>query len=366
MNILSITHQYPPYHQGGRAKHIQSLFQALGDKGVKIDVITLGKGASRQEDNITVHLIEPVFQVDALNKFYFISKANERAKKLKQDKKIDIVLSHSTDGALVSKDEIPFVVKLHGFRASWMHLHKKPTRRVYYELERWLEKRVLKKADEVIAVSEMVKRDVKNFYGVQSVVHENAISDLFRGRMTTDKSFEDKKNLLMVGSFVRRKGCHLIPSILEKMSEERNDVKLIHVGKISDGDLYHEVKRKLGSKGLSKYFRAHGRVDRKELCRFYEGSRLLIHPAVYDPYPKAPMEALALGTHVVVSTGTGGYEELKKRTGGIHISELQNFPDKVVEAYRSALEEKPDVYALKSWDEVASETLNFFEKIAYK
>ncbi len=364
MNILSITHQYPPYHQGGRAKHIQSLFEALGDKGAKIDIITLGESASCQEDNITVHLIEPVFQVDALNKFYFIFKANERAKKLKQDKKFDIILSHSTDGAFVSKDEIPFVVKLHGFRASWMHLHDKLRRRLYYEFERYLERKVLTKADEIIAVSEMVKRDVKKYYGRESVVHENAISDLFRGYETTG-NVSQKENLLMVGSFVKRKGCHLIPEILERFDGEKSP-KLIHLGNISDKDLFSEVKRELKAKGLEKNFKALGTVDRTELCDFYKKARLLIHPAVYDPFPKAPMESLTMGTPVLVSETTGGYAELKERVGGIHISNLQDFPEKVVKAYESAGKDEINKEGIKTWDEVAEETLALFKKAPSK
>ncbi|GEM_PF-1883028 len=364
MRILSITHQFPPYHQGGRAKHIQNLFRALTEKGVEIDIITLGDFKGPDEDkDINTHLVNSPFRVDALNKFYFMYKARGIAKKLVKQKNYDIIIGHSTDGALLSKFDVPFVVKLHGFRASWMHLHENLTRRLYYEFERYLEKRVVNRADAVIAVSELVKNDVEKYYGVKSEVHENAISELFK------ESFDSKNrgkdiDLLMVGAFVKRKGCHLIPGILERFAEMGSIPTIVHVGKISDQKLYSQVRQELESKDLSEKLKSYDPVDREKLCEFYERAKLLIHPAVYDPFPKVPMEALARGTEVVVSDKTGGYEELKERTDGIHISKLSDFPDKVYEVYNRKESAKPDPKAIRSWDDVADETLKLFEKLS--
>ena len=364
MKVLSITHQFPPYHQGGRAKHIQNLFKALSEKDVEIDVITLGDNERSDEDEyINIYLVKSPFRVDALNKFYFMYKARGITKKLVQKKNYDIIMGHSTDGAFLSKFDIPFVVKLHGFRASWMDLHEDLTRRIYYEFEGLLEKRVIRRADAVIAVSELVKRDVEKYYGVNSEVHENAISQLFK-KPFHSKDREKDIDLLMVGAFVKRKGCHLIPEILERFSEMGSIPTIVHLGKISDQKLYSQVRQKLESKDLSDKLKSYDPVDREELCEFYERAKLLIHPAVYDPFPKVPMEALARGTEVVVSDKTGGYEELKERTDGIHISKLSDFPDKVYEVYNREESAKPDPKAIRSWDDVADETLKLFEKLS--
>lgn len=366
MKVLSITHQFPPYHQGGRAKHIQNLFKALSEKDVEIDVVTLGDSERPDEDEfVNIHLVKSPFRVDALNKFYFMYKARGIAKKLIKQKNYDIIIGHSTDGAFLSKFDIPFVVKLHGFRASWMDLHEDFTRRLYYEFERLLEKRVIDRADAVIAVSELVKRDVKKYYGVKSEVHENAISDIFRKSLDSDNREKDI-DLLMVGAFVKRKGCHLIPDILQRFSEMDNIPTIVHVGKISDQKLYSQVKKELESKDLSGKLKSYEPVDREKLCGFYERAKLLIHPAVYDPFPKVPMEALARGTEVLVSDKTGGYEQLKERTAGIDISSLSDFPDKVYEVYNREDRARPDPEAIRSWEEVAEDTLQLFEKLSSK
>lgn len=75
--------------------------------------------------------------------------------------------------------------------------------------------------DEVIAVSEMVKKDAKRYYGVDAEVHPNAVSRFFKDQVDLDAraSRGIRNNLLMVGNFEKRKGFHLIPEILNEFSK---------------------------------------------------------------------------------------------------------------------------------------------------
>ena len=57
-----------------------------------------------------------------------------------------------------------------------------------------------------------------------------------------------------------------------------------------------------------------GRVDVIE--RFYAAADVLVHPAHYDPFPNAILEALACGVPVITTPGCGGAEAIEDGKSG--------------------------------------------------
>lgn len=366
MRILSVTHQYPPYNKGGMAKHIESLFEALSQKDIKIDIITLGhkKEPKKNQENIKIKYIKPIFPVDALNKFYFILRARKASRNLISKNNYDAVLSHVNDGVLVDTKNIPLIVKLHTLWEPQRQLYKGILGKLYLNAEVYMEKKVLEKSEKVISVSQMVKNDVKEIYGVESIVHDNAVANIFNDDFDSEKIPDDKKNnIIIVGDFIKRKGCHLIPEILEEFKNEDRIPKLLHIGEIKDKKLLQKVKNRLKSQGMSGKLETKGYLTRKELIQYYMTSKLLIHPAIYDPSPKAPIEALSCNTKVIVSENTGGYRKLKQETDSVYISSIENFPKKVKKIFQSDSKMNNEIKLIRSWEEVAEDTIELIKEI---
>ncbi len=362
MKILSITHQYPPYFKGGRAKHIENLLGALSELGIKPTVITLGeKQGWSQEDGVDIYRVRPIFPLDAINKFYFMIKTKWIIKKFFHIDDFDAILSHNNDGVFINSNKVPFVVKLHGLWIPESFLYKNPITRTYFNIECLFEKKALLKADKLIAVSEMIRHDAKKAYGVDAEVHPNAISSVFKSDALSQEG--RKSDILMVGPFIRRKGVKLIPEILNFFKKKGQRVpKLVHLGEIKNEKLLSEIIDKLKSKGLEDKLETLGFVERDKLRDYYANSNLMIHPALYDAFPKAPMEALSLGTEVVVSEKTGGYRELSEQMNGIYISSFSDFAEKVFSVYNSEKRFEP-TNIIRGWDEVAMDTLELLQEV---
>ncbi|WP_420550147.1 glycosyltransferase family 4 protein [Litorivicinus lipolyticus] len=104
------------------------------------------------------------------------------------------------------------------------------------------------------------------------------------------------------GSGWRRKGLMLVIEALVELPNYR----LVIVGKDKQHAIY---RRRVAELGLSERVDFMGVVE--DMRVFYSKISVLVHPALYDPFPNVTMEAIGLGIPCVVSkfTGTADFAE---------------------------------------------------------
>lgn len=166
--------------------------------------------------------------------------------------------------------------------------------KLHYEKESLLDARLKK----IIVNSQMVGNEVLDLYGIpkEKVL---LIRNIVRKEFLESKfDFSNPKNtLLFVGSGWHRKGLSLA---LETLGLLPSKWKLLIVGKDKSISKYQKIVDHLG---LSDRVSFLGRL--KVTPSIYQNASVLIHPALYEPFPNVATEALSQGVPVVSSINSG-------------------------------------------------------------
>ena len=169
-------------------------------------------------------------------------------------------------------------------------------------------------AKKVIAISEIVHRDISDYYGIAEdrmvTIYNGVDTERFHPR---NKAYRDEIRsqygispqellLLFVSHNFRLKGLRYLIQAIALIKRKRQNVKLLVVGRDKAGP-YRRLAKKIGC--ADDVFFAGGV---KDLEQYYASADMLVHPTFYDPCSLAVLEALASGLPVITTryNGTGG------------------------------------------------------------
>jgi len=170
------------------------------------------------------------------------------------------------------------------------------------------------KAKKVIAISEMVQRDIIDYYGIP----EDHITVIYNGVDTERFNPDNRRHrggirgryglkpddilLLFVSHNFRLKGLRYLIQALAFVKREKHNVKLLVVGRDRAGP-YRRLATKLEC--ADDVIFGGGVTD---LERYYASADMLVHPTFYDPCSLVVLEALASGLPVITTryNGAGG------------------------------------------------------------
>ncbi len=170
------------------------------------------------------------------------------------------------------------------------------------------------KAKKIIAISEMVYRDMSDYYGIpadrMTVIYNGVDTEYFHPRNKKYRegirsrygfSSEDLV-LLFVSHNFRLKGLRYLIQALSLVRAKKNNVKLLVVGR-DRAEPYRRLAKRIGCADDVLFA---GNV--KDLERYYASADILVHPTFYDPCSLVVLEALASGLPVITTrrNGAGG------------------------------------------------------------
>ncbi len=165
----------------------------------------------------------------------------------------------------------------------------------------------IRKAPLVIAVSHATKRDLVRHLGIYEerifVVHEAVDHRVFRpveGRRL------ERPYLLFVGSEQPRKNLVAVLRALKRLRRQPRfrDLALVKVGKAGSGDapFRRRTLAAIRELALERDVIFTGRVSDAELAGYYSGAECFVLPSFYEGFGFPPLEAMACGCPVVVSS----------------------------------------------------------------
>jgi glycosyltransferase involved in cell wall biosynthesis len=106
----------------------------------------------------------------------------------------------------------------------------------------------------------------------------------------------------MVGTIFDRKGHDLgLRAFIRLFSTSQN----VYLALAGEGPDRQALESQAAAAGLGKKFRVLGWLEPDEMDVLYAATDVLVHPARFDPYPLAVLEAMAWGTTVVGSDASG-------------------------------------------------------------
>jgi glycogen synthase len=406
MKIGILTNEYPPNVYGGAGVHVEYLTRELvkldgGKHSVK--VLCFGNQKERGS-NLTVRGInpEPYFTAKNPKHQLFMDTLLKDISMSDQLTDIDVVHCHTWyshfAGLLVKQlQRVPLVLTTHSLEPHrpW----KAEQLGSAYYASTWIEKTAYENADGVIAVSESMKNDVHELYGVPfgkiRVIHNGIDLSQFKPEMNTkvlDKYKIDKTIpfILFVGRVTRQKGIiHLVNAI--KNIKPGHQVVLC-AGSPDTPEIGAEMEEKVAQArrvSKNKIIWIRKMLPREDLIPLYSQAAVFVCPSVYEPFGIINLEAMACQTPVVASA-VGGIPEvvvpgvtgvlvpIKPKSGSVaEPADPDKFAGDLASAVNSIIDSPETLKQMGiksrqrvlehfSWPSIAAQTLAFYGELIEK
>ena len=349
MRIIQVAPRYPP-HAGGVETHVAEISRQLVDRGHDVTVFSADAedGLPRREtrDGVRVRRFRGFAPGGAFHVAPGIAPAVRRIN-------VDVVHAHNyhslpvffaalgvADAPVLGRgaDDARFVVTPHYHGGSASGLRDRLLS-LYRPLGGW----ALRRADELVAVSEWERDRLRADFGVDAAVIPNGLDVERFGEAPPEE--RDRPYLLCVGRLEAYKGIQHAIRALSELSE----YDLMVAG---SGDYRSELGRVAREVGVSERVEFLGYVADERLPRLYSGASAYLLLSEFEAYGMTVAEALASGTPCVVRTGSA-LDDWTSESGVVGVDGVS--PGNVAGAVRTGLERVPDASRVVSWQAVTDE-----------
>ena len=322
MRISILTNEYPPNVYGGAGVHVEYLVKelaALDERRHEIEVLCFGD-QHVDKGNLRVRGIHPDISIPATDSRHgkFLDTMLRDIHMAGTVERADIVHCHTWYSHFAGC----LVRQLAGARLVLTTHSLEPHRPwkveqlgTAYHASTWIETTAYRSADGVIAVSDSMKRDVVDLYGVEErrieVIPNGIDPDEYKPVQRPDvleKHGIDPSRpfVLFVGRITRQKGIiHLVNAT--RHFKEGSQVVLCagapdteEIGR-EMADAVDEAQRA----GIHDIIWIAEMLPRAEVIALYSGAAVFVCPSVYEPFGIINLEAMACETAVVASAVGG-------------------------------------------------------------
>ncbi|TMM18318.1 MAG: glycosyltransferase family 4 protein [Actinobacteria bacterium] len=328
--VLLLSWEYPPVIEGGLARHVRKLAEALVRQGVAVDVLTRGPGEAAQlpalapggDAGVAVHRVpEPSWPRD-LDRFVgWVERMNEdmlaAGEALAEESAYELVHGHDwlvahASAMLADRLGAPYVTTIHatehGRHQGWV---QDPPQSHIHGVERWMAGR----AERVIVCSYYMRGHVADIFDIDerriAVIPNGidprdlrAVGDLRALRLEFAAPHE--KLVLLVGRLVYEKGFQLALDALPGVIDEVGDVRFLVAGSGTHEAALRQQAQRLG---LAEHGSFLGWIGDDVLHSMYRIADLCVVPSIYEPFGLVALEAMASGCPCIVAD-TGGLREV--------------------------------------------------------
>jgi glycogen synthase len=332
-HVLILSWEYPPVIEGGLARHVRKLAEALVRQGVAVDVLTRGRAVAGESDGsgveerggVNIYRVrEPRWPRDLDRFVAWVERMNEdmlaAGEALTQEHAYDLVHGHdwlvaNASAALAERLKVPYLTTIHatehGRHQGWV---ADPPQSSIHAVERWMARR----AEAVIVCSYYMRGHVADIFDIDErrvAVIPNGVDpselqpsgDLQALRREFAEPHE--KLVLLVGRLVYEKGFQLALDALPDVIERVGNVRFLVAG---SGTHEAELKAQAQRLGLIEHGTFLGWIGDDVLHSLYRIADLCVVPSIYEPFGLVALEAMASGCPCIVAD-TGGLREVVPR-----------------------------------------------------
>ena len=402
MKIALFTNEFPPYIYGGAGVHIDFLSQELA-KLAEIEVRCFGM-QNEQVDSMNVLGIQSSLtkMEDVTNPhikmFHNLSKNVEMSQHTLQ---ADVVHCHTwyTHLAGIFTREllqVPLILTTHSLETHrpW----KVEQLGNGYFLSRWIENHAYNTADGVIAVSQQMKTDVIEAYGINpekvTVIHNGIDPEFYKPTFDLELLNEyginpDVPFVLFVGRITRQKGISQLISAAKYF--DKNCQIVLCAGAPDTPEIAAETETLINELKSQRdgVILISEMLPREKIKVLYSHARVFACPSLYEPFGIINLEAMSCETPVVGSS-VGGIPEIiiEGKTGYLIPLESvsrTNFNPKNPEEFQKEFASKINILLNDeslanqmgkagrervlekfSWESIAKTTYNYYQEVISK
>ncbi len=330
--VLILSWEYPPLIEGGLARHVRKLSEALVELGIEVHVLTRGGEDSPRAETaggVFVHRIrEPAHPKDLGEFVAWVERMNSDmlAAGVELGDEMDFDLVHGHDWLvanacdhLARRMSAPLVMTIHateyGRHQGWVKDHPQS---YIHGVERWITNR----SQRVIACSDYMREQIADVFGIAEgriTVIPNGIdpADLPHppaaelARLRARFAAPDERLVLLIGRLVYEKGFQLALEAMPKVIKKVPGTRFLVAG---SGTHEEELKKQAEELGLMEHGTFLGWIGDDVLRSLYGIADLTVVPSIYEPFGLVALEAMASGCPVIVAD-TGGLREVVPNSG---------------------------------------------------
>jgi glycosyltransferase involved in cell wall biosynthesis len=339
VKILLVTHRYPP-HTGGVETHIHEVATRLAARGHDVTVFTADGGSTVQsrtnDEAVTVRRFRSFSPDDA---FYVAPQITTAIRQVDAD----IVHAHNYHAfplffaaTGVSNERFVVTTHYHGHSADRV---RDALLSLYRPLGRW----AVRRADEVVAVSEWERHRLHEDFGVDGTVIPNGL-DIGRYE-NADPERREQPYLLSVGRLEEYKGVQHVVRALSRLDR----YQLVVAG---DGPYREQLARLADDIGVADRIELLGYVPNEQLPGLYAGADVFLNLSSFESYGITVAESLAAGTPCVVRE-SGALTDWTKNTGVVGVE--MPAPDRIQAAIDSVTNTRVCADSILTWEQVVDE-----------
>lgn len=324
MKIAFLTPEYPHSrtgNSGGIGTSIKNLAESLTDLGHTVRILVYGQKEDAVFDasGITIQLIKNI-KIKGLSWFFTRKKIQSIIDDLYHSEAIDIVEAPDWTGitSFIQPKKCPLVIRLNGSDTYFCHLDNRPVKWI----NKFHEKRALKKADGHISVSQFTADKTNELFGLQipfAVIPNGINPENFKPDNTIQK---ESNTILYFGTLIRKKGLLELPFIFNQVFLKNPKAQLLLVGRDSADILTgssstwklmqplftHEALRNVSYLGGVPYEEVRAHIAKASVCVF---------PTFAEALPVSWLEAMAMQKAIVASNIGWGPEVITTQKEGI-------------------------------------------------
>ncbi len=328
MHICMVAGEFPP-KCGGLGYYVYHLSKNLSQRGHELTVLTRGswiRNYYQTTGGISVHRVRflPLYPFHLQTHELFL---NHLLKSMEPE--LDIVHLHN-HGIPIVNTSLPVVVTEHGIMKSFID-HLEPLDlfslglKMFSQMYISLDRKVLRRADNIIAISRTCAEELKTFYGIDdAVVITNGVDTNF---FSPVKNKSTLRYVLYVGALTTEKG---LPDLIRAATYVRRDypdIKFILAGR---GRMERNLKSLVHRLNLADNFTFAGHVGQHQLLEYYRKAAVFVLPSYHEGLPTVLLEAMACGIPQVATNVAGNSEVVVHGETGF-LTPPKN-PEKLAEA----------------------------------
>jgi glycogen synthase len=390
MKPLILTNEYPPHIYGGAGVHVDYLTRELR----RLSPLEV-RAFAEYPAHADLRPADPKYSK-------IIGPLDTNLQWAASVKDVSIVHCHTWyshfGGVLISRLlQVPLVLTTHSLEPHrpWK---SEQLGEGGYAMSCWIERTAYQSADGVIAVSQGMKRDVQELYGIAPekvrVIYNGIDADFYKPTLDPEVLSKygidpEKPFVLFVGRITRQKGIAQLIQAIPQMDPQAQVV--LCAGAPDTPELAAECKSLIEEvsatrKGVVWISEMVPHIDLRTL---YSHASVFVTPSLYEPFGIINLEAMACGTPVVGSA-VGGIPEIIVEGETGHLVPLEHTSSTVFEpkdpaAFQGALAQsinqvlasperakamgeaaRKRAVEVFSWSQIAKQTFDFYQELCGK
>lgn len=334
--ILMFGWEFPPFNSGGLGVACQGLTKSLSERGFQVTFVMPRRLAVStpharmvfaESSDVKFLTVDSVLEPYMTSRSYLRERTVEGTTIYGRDL-FEEVERYKLMGAVIAKEEDFDIIYAHdwlsfgaGVEAKYatgkpliVHVHATEfdrcggpnVNRHVYNVEKW----GMEEADRVIAVSELTRQIIIKEYGIPPekvrVVH-NGIDDSTKPAGAGWKRMRSLKQagfkiVLFLGRITIQKGPDYFIRAAARVLEHNPKVMFVISG---SGDMEEGMMKLAAQLNISQNVLFTGFLSGGDRHEMYTSSDLFVMPSISEPFGITPLEAMKLGTPVMISKQSG-------------------------------------------------------------